>query len=105
MLTARYAARTSRVNPKLGRSGSPTMSTSVNILALRDATNVLPLESEREGVFERIPPKSAKKRQRELNLEKVREEKRRRSAGERLSRASKEDDVDDIGRPPRRQYS
>ena len=81
------------------------MFTSVNILPLRDVTNVLPRESEREGVFERIPPKSAKKRQRELSLEKVREEKRRRSAGERLSRASKEDDVNDIGRPPRRQYS
>ena len=52
-------------------------------------------------VFEsfKIPPRSAKKRERELSLEKVREEKRRRSAGESSTEvaesgaASHEDDV------------
>ena len=55
-------------------------------------------------VFEslRMPPKSTKKRQREGNLEKAREEKRRRSAGESSTEiaesgaASHEDDVNDM---------
>ena len=55
-------------------------------------------------VFEslRMPPKYAKKRQRQLSLEKAREEKRRRSAGESSTEvagsgaASHEDDVNDM---------
>ena len=58
-------------------------------------------EKESSVVFEslRMPPKSTKKRQREGNLEKAREEKRRRSAGESSTEiaesgaASHEDDV------------
>ena len=61
-------------------------------------------EKESSVVFEslRMPPKSTKKRQREGNLEKAREEKRRRSAGESSTEiaesgaASHEDDVNDM---------
>ena len=61
-------------------------------------------EKESSVVFEslRMPPKSTKKRQREGNLEKAREEKGRRSAGESSTEiaesgaASHEDDVNDM---------
>ena len=61
-------------------------------------------EKESSVVFESLgmPPKSAKKRQRDVSLEKARDEKRRRSAGESSTEiaesgaASHEDDVNDM---------
>lgn len=41
------------------------------------------------SAFETMPPKSAKKRQRELILEKARDKKRRRESGEGTSRSAK----------------